>query len=107
MCVIFSGGKGQVMSIQQLGPGFNVQMQTPCDKCGGRGKMPKHVCPVCGGTKLQMEDKKLELAIEKGMRDAQEVVFERASEQSPGKIITLCYMHSLTHSLDAVMAHLS
>jgi DnaJ-class molecular chaperone len=24
-------GKGQVMTLQQLGPGFNIQMQTPCE----------------------------------------------------------------------------
>lgn len=77
------GGRGQVMSIQSLGPGFNVQMQTPCEKCQGKGKIAKHVCPVCSGSRLQMEEKALELVVERGMRDGQEVVFERASEQQP------------------------
>lgn len=76
-------GRGQVMSIQSLGPGFNVQMQTPCDKCGGRGKTFKHACPFCKGTKVVQEDKELELTIEKGMKDGEEIVFPRMSEQQP------------------------
>jgi len=35
------GGRGQVMSVQSLGPGFNVQMQTPCEHCQGKGKIAK------------------------------------------------------------------
>lgn len=80
------GGKGQVMSIQSLGPGFNVQMQTPCGHCQGKGKLAKHVCPICSGSRLQMEEKTLDLIIERGMRDGQEIVFERMSEQAPDMI---------------------
>lgn len=79
-------GRGQVMTIQQLGPGFNVQMQQPCDKCHGRGKIAKHQCPVCHGSKQQMEEKELEVVVERGMQDGQEIRFERASEQSPDTI---------------------
>lgn len=43
-------GKGQVLTMQSLGPGFNIQMQTPCDKCQGKGKIAKHVCPLWYGT---------------------------------------------------------
>ena len=35
------GGRGQVMSVQSLGPGFNVQVAQPCGHCHGRGKMAK------------------------------------------------------------------
>jgi len=79
-------GKGQVMSMQSLGPGFNIQMQTPCNHCGGKGKIAKHVCPICGGSKLQVEEKALDVVIERGMADAYEVKFERASEQQPDTI---------------------
>lgn len=80
------GGRGQVMSVQSLGPGFNVQMQTPCQHCQGKGKIAKHVCDKCGGSRLQLEEKALELLIERGMRDGHEVRFERASEQHPDTI---------------------
>ena len=77
------GGKGQTVSLQQIAPGFNVQMQQPCPHCGGKGKLAHAKCGVCGGKKVRMEDKELELTIERGMPDGFEVVFKRASEQSP------------------------
>jgi DnaJ-class molecular chaperone len=76
-------GKGVVTKLQQLGPGFNVQMQQTCDKCGGKGKTAKHKCPHCSGERLVMETKVLEADIERGMPDGHKIVFERASEQSP------------------------
>lgn len=76
-------------TIQQLGPGFNVQMQQTCDVCGGKGTVPKAQCPVCSGTKLQREEKELEAVIERGMPDGHELVFQRASEQSPGTVAVL------------------
>jgi DnaJ-related protein SCJ1 len=79
-------GQGVVMKLQQLGPGFNVQMQAACDKCGGKGSIAKHKCPACKGNKIMMEEKLLEAVIEKGMPDAHQIVFERASEQSPDTI---------------------
>jgi len=79
-------GQGVRMTVQQLGPGFNVQMQTQCDQCGGRGTIPKSVCPICGGAKVQNEAKELEALIERGMADGAELVFQRASEQSPDTV---------------------
>jgi len=79
-------GRGQILSVQQLAPGFNVQMQQPCPYCQGTGKMIEHVCPVCQGQKLQMEEKSLDAIIERGMSDGNEIRFERASEQSPDTI---------------------
>lgn len=80
------GGKGQVMSVQQLAPGFNVQMAQPCHHCGGTGKTAATICPICSGQKLQMEEKTLDAIIERGMQDGNELRFERASEQSPDTI---------------------
>lgn len=76
-------GKGVVMSLQQIGPGFNVQMQSNCEKCGGKGKTFKTACPTCKGKKVMMEEKALNAVVEKGMKNGHEIVFERASEQSP------------------------
>jgi len=80
------GGAGVTMSVQEIGPGFKVQMQTTCDACGGKGKIPKAQCPVCKGKKLLMEEKALNAVIERGMPNGFELVFERASEQSPDTI---------------------
>merc|ERR1740117_2023936 len=79
-------GKGVVMKMQKLGPGFNVQMQSNCDKCGGKGKTFKTACATCKGSKLVLEEKTLEAVVEKGMPNGNEIVFERASEQAPDTI---------------------
>jgi len=79
-------GQGHKVTLQQLAPGFNVQMQQPCEACGGTGKIAKAECPICHGAKTVMEEKVLEALIEQGMRDGHELVFERASEQMPDMI---------------------
>ena len=74
------------MKMQKLGPGFNVQMQSNCDKCKGKGKTFKQKCEACRGNKVVKEDKQLVAEIEKGMPDGEQIVFERASEQSPDTV---------------------
>jgi hypothetical protein len=58
-------------------------MQTPCQKCGGTGKIAKASCDKCRGERTVMEEKALDALIERGMADGEELVFERASEQMP------------------------
>lgn len=79
-------GKGVVLTLQQLGPGFNIQMQQPCPVCSGRGKSFKHKCPVCSGSKLVDEQTELKVVIERGMKEGEEIVFERMSEQHPDMV---------------------
>jgi DnaJ-class molecular chaperone len=76
-------GRGMTVRMQTLGPGFQVQTQAPCDKCGGKGKVAAHACPVCSGHKVKKEKKSLTVHIDRGARDGDQVVFERESEQSP------------------------
>lgn len=80
------GGAGVVMVQQRMGPGFTVQMQQPCPKCGGRGKVFTHQCPHCHGNKVVKEDKVLTAEVERGMPSTHQIVFERESEQRPGMI---------------------
>ncbi|KAF1334437.1 Chaperone dnaj, partial [Globisporangium splendens] len=80
------GGQGVVLVTQRMGPGFNVQMQQQCPKCGGRGKVFKTHCPYCHGHKVVKEEKTLKAEIEKGMPSNHHIVFERESEQRPGMI---------------------
>ena len=45
-------GQGVRLVQQQMGPGFTVQMQQTCDKCGGKGYVHKQKCPHCRGKKV-------------------------------------------------------
>mmetsp|Transcript_43827 Transcript_43827/g.103084 ORF Transcript_43827/g.103084 Transcript_43827/m.103084 type:complete len:362 (+) Transcript_43827:21-1106(+) len=76
-------GQGVRMSVQQMMPGFNVQMQTTCDKCGGKGVVFQHKCPFCGGNKVEMKETTLNIEVEKGMPNGHDIVFERQGEQAP------------------------
>lgn len=73
-----------VLVQKNMGPGFTVQMQQTCPKCGGRGKTFAKKCPHCHGHKVVKEEKTLTIEIERGMPANHEVVFERASDQRPG-----------------------
>ncbi|ETW03350.1 chaperone DnaJ [Aphanomyces invadans] len=78
------GGQGVVLVNQQMGPGFTVQMQHQCPKCGGRGKTYKSKCPHCHGHKVVEEMKTITGVVERGMPSNHEIVFERHGEQHPG-----------------------
>ena len=77
-------GQGVRLVNQQMGPGFTVQMQQQCPRCGGKGSIIKHKCPACGGAKVMNEEKLLTADIERGMPSNHHIVFERESEQQPG-----------------------
>lgn len=63
-----------------------MQMQAACDKCGGRGITSDLNCPHCRGRKVVNDVKQLNIVVEKGMKDGDEVVFEREAEQIPDHI---------------------
>ena len=65
-----------------MGIGFTVQMQVPCDRCGGKGKISAGNCPECYGQKVLLIlilvqtlaiSKTLKIDIEKGMSDGQSI----------------------------------
>ncbi|KAE9015265.1 hypothetical protein PR003_g14398 [Phytophthora rubi] len=93
-------GSGHVLVEQKMGPGFTVQMQQPCPKCGGRGKSFKHACPFCHGNKVVKEDKVLTADIERGMPSTHQIVFERESEQRPGMVPgdVIFRLHQVPHN---------
>lgn len=86
-------GRGVKLEKVQVGAGFTMQMQTHCNKCRGTGKAFAEVCPKCNGNRVVPTTKELRVEIEKGMRDGQQVVFERESEQhpdyTPGDVIVI------------------
>jgi DnaJ-class molecular chaperone len=73
--------------MQMVNMGFmQMQMQVGCDACGQRGQINSAKCPHCHGRKVVNDAKKLDISIEKGMKDGETIVFEREGEQVPGMI---------------------
>lgn len=52
-----------------------MQMQVQCDQCGGRGNVNAANCQHCRGRKVVSDVKSLNIVVEKGMKDGDEVVF--------------------------------
>jgi len=77
------GGQGQVSKPMRMGP-MMVQMQQPCDSCGGKGVTYQHKCSTCGGQGIIPDNKALKCVIEPGMLSGDELKFEREADvQSP------------------------
>jgi len=69
-------GVGAVNKIRQLGPGMLQQVRAKCDSCQGQGHK----------VKMKKERKVLEVAINKGMRNGQNIKFVGESDQKPGSL---------------------
>jgi len=64
-------------------PGIYQQIQTTCDKCGGKGNIVSSHCPACKGAKIKRGSHQITVTIEKGMKDGTKIEFEGESDQSP------------------------
>lgn len=62
---------------------MQMQMQQPCQQCGGKGNTMAAKCKKCRGGRLIQETKLLEINVEKGMSDADTILFEKQGEQVP------------------------
>jgi len=76
-------GRGVTMQDVQTPMGFSIRMQNTCQKCQGKGLTFSETCPHCKGRKVVRTDKKIKIEIEKGMKDGENIVFEKESEQHP------------------------
>jgi len=81
-------GAGIRTMYRQIGPGMVQQLQQRCNECNGEGEIirEKDKCKTCKGKKVIQQDKILEVFIEKGMRDKQQIIFRREGDQEPDMI---------------------
>ncbi|ROV90602.1 hypothetical protein VSDG_07430 [Cytospora chrysosperma] len=77
------GGHGVRVTKHQLAPGMFQQIQTQCDRCGGRGKVIKHKCPVCGGARVVRTPTAVPLTVERGAARDSRLVYENEADASP------------------------
>jgi DnaJ family protein A protein 1 len=79
-------GSGVQVRVHQLGPGFIQQMQSVCSDCDGQGERinPKDRCKECQGRKIIRDRKVLEVHVDKGMKDGQQIRFAGEGDQAPG-----------------------
>ena len=80
-------GQGVKVVLRQLGP-MVQQMQQTCPDCHGQGEQinPKDRCTQCNGKKITQERKVLEVRIDKGMEDGQQITFKEEADQAPNTI---------------------
>lgn len=78
------GGRGSVLKIQQVMPGFIQQVQATCDTCHGEGKIIKKKCHLCKGNRIIEKPSKLEFDIPAGSSSNAIFKFENESHEQPG-----------------------
>jgi DnaJ-class molecular chaperone len=59
----FKGGKKSVQ----------LQIDDVCPRCHGSGVLDNQICPVCGGTGRQLQTKRFEVTVPKGVRSGQRI----------------------------------
>jgi DnaJ-class molecular chaperone len=59
----YKGGKKSV----------HLQIDDVCSRCRGSGLVDNQVCPVCGGTGRQLQTKRFEVTVPKGVREGQRI----------------------------------
>ena len=76
-------GSGIVIQKHMLAPGIFQQIQSGCDKCGGKGKLVKSPCKICGGSRVVRRTSTYNLAIEKGAPKGAKILYENEADASP------------------------
>ena len=78
-------GKGSILKINQLAPGFVQQSQQICHKCSGQGKIikPEDQCKTCVGTARIRAQKKLKINLTRKTRSQEKIVLQGYSDYNP------------------------
>lgn len=80
------GGSGVKVKTIKHQMGFVQRMQTPCEVCGGKGKVMTSTCHACHGAKVESEEDFLTIWIEPGMDDGSEIAFPQQADEKPDAI---------------------
>ena len=75
-------GRGKVMTVRQIAPGYIQQMQSVCPKCRGKGKMFQSVCHVCTGDKYMPSVKTDFFWVDKGMTAGKTITLSGAAKNA-------------------------
>ncbi|ORX53819.1 DnaJ-domain-containing protein [Piromyces finnis] len=78
-------GRGVKFVRRQIGPMIQ-QYQTSCSTCNGTGEIinKELECKTCHSKKVVQETKIIEVPIDKGMTDGQQITFSGEADQAPG-----------------------
>ena len=78
-------GTGKIMRLRQIGPGMIQQSQEICTSCNGRGKIinVSDICGECVGKRVNVVSKKMEIHLDKGIKDGSKQVVRGESHQDP------------------------
>ncbi|KAJ6260525.1 hypothetical protein Dda_4751 [Drechslerella dactyloides] len=76
-------GRGVRIIKQMLAPGIFQQMQTVCDRCGGRGSKVKNPCKVCQGHRVVKKPVTHHIDVDRGVMNGMRVSFENEADESP------------------------
>lgn len=82
-----SSCRGQGIRIVRRQNGFTIiQSQEVCSDCGGKGEVidPKDRCNKCNGKKVVEQPKILEVHIERGAQEGENIKFSEEGDQFPG-----------------------
>lgn len=79
-------GRGMRIHVMQIGPSMVQQTRTPCRTCSGKGEVipEKDRCKVCNGQMKNRDETVLEVHIDKGMKDGQQITFSGMGDQEVG-----------------------
>jgi len=78
-------GSGQCDIVRSIGFGM-IRQTIACPVCKGAGESipPEKHCPKCKAKKFVKEDKILEVEVERGMKDGEQITFRGESHEAPG-----------------------
>lgn len=76
-------GRGVVVQVRQIAPGFIQQFQSACDKCSGKGQVAKSVCTSCKGKKFDRGNAQVNVEVRQGCPQGYEIVLDEAGDWLP------------------------